>query len=557
MGIQLKKTVGLCWILIFLSGGVGAFQTDSSSNEVMTQELVEMYANLEKANKSNDTTEIVRASLNLLGVLENMNQWGRGRELGLRLPKLVKGVKNDTLKIKAYMKIGTVTTPIIKTNNLTNKALTPGYFQKQDSIIFWIKKGEQLAIQKGLKSPLLNVYRQLGTRYYFKARMGYGDKEGHRNFDTAFVYLDRLEKLGYELDRKDKVISSLVWQAYAHIKEEKYTEGYEKIFEAYSLSKTLDSELSAVEMANIFDAMFGNYVRMLESNKSDTLLWIRSNLTKWRNRQNRADLAEEIADMDRQYETTFTKDQLSAQEELNQLQQTQLGQRNVIIGIVALLFLSAGGGGIFFFRLNRKNKLLAENNALLVKEQNHRVKNNLQMISSLLSLQANQAEGSSKETMLDGSRRVQAIALLHRKLYDDLEGVKEVNIKEFAEELIEDLLFASGKQHIPVKLNLESVTLPVEKSVHLALILNELITNSIKHVFSKPQLNGECLELSVSEEASKILVQYRDHSGSFDVEVFDNSDSLGNQIIRSQSQYLSKNWSVKNEHGFSYRLSIS
>mgnify|MGYP005848368603 CR=1 FL=1 len=270
-----------------------------------------------------------------------------------------------------------------------------------------------------------------------------------------------------------------------------------------------------------------------------------------------ADHQTDIAAMDRRYETAKTKRELTQQATINELQEAQLNHRNFIIGIFLPLLIGTIGGSFYLFRLNRKNQKLAENNAMLVREQNHRVKNNLQMISSLLSLQANRANGSSKETMLEGSRRVQAIALLHRKLYDDLEGVKEVNMKAYTEDLIQDILFACNKQDIPVDLEIDTITMRVERAVHLALILNELVTNSIKHVFSRERLNGEYIKLKMTQPNGSIKLVYKDHGGNFDLHCFDTDESLGNQIIRSQAKYLTDHFEIEDEHGFKFSMEMN
>jgi two-component sensor histidine kinase len=258
--------------------------------------------------------------------------------------------------------------------------------------------------------------------------------------------------------------------------------------------------------------------------------------------------------MDRRYETSKTKVELEQQAKINELQQAQIARRNFFIVAMVILFIAIAVGTFYLYRLNLLNKELAENNEMLVREQNHRVKNNLQMISSLLHLQAKNSNGSSKSTILDSSRRVQSIALLHRRLYDDFEGKKEVDIKTYIEELLEEILFASSNQDIPVRLNLEEFKMPIGRAVHLALILNELVTNSLKHVFSRERLNGECIELLLKTTGDKAVLTYRDHGGVFDVDAFKKSESLGNQIIRSQAQYLSKEFKIENEDGFKFEI---
>ncbi len=540
LGINLKKLLSVCLIVLCYSGIAAAFQ--SSSQNTREERLKDIFQKLNASNSNDDRNNY---ALQYARLTDNYLIYVREEVIAEKRERLKELVKEDfpaPIKAEIYSALGGSYGRLLHnyTSKAPHKITSEIFFTYLDSSLYWKSKISSL-------TELTN--EQYGWNQ-FKIASNYFllERTTDLKFDSTLTYL---EKAKYHADQNDVSqldIYIMLWQTRV-ISFKNPQKAIKLGFELIEFAEQHD-----LEKGNVWDTILGAYLRKYNDDTLRTIVdeklnSLRSSLA--------GNFQSELAEMDRQFETSFTKDQLTQQEELNQLQKTQINQRNTILGVVALLLFGSVGGGLFFYRLNRKNKQLAENNALLVKEQNHRVKNNLQMISSLLSLQANQVEGDTKESMLDGSRRVQAIALLHRKLYDDLEGVKEVNIKEFTEELVEDLLFASGKQDIPVKLSLDEVTLPVEKSVHLALILNELITNSIKHVFSKPQLNGECLELSISEKASEVLIQYKDHSGSFDEEQFESSESLGNQIIKSQSEYLSKKWSVEDEYGFSYQLAIS
>ena len=122
---------------------------------------------------------------------------------------------------------------------------------------------------------------------------------------------------------------------------------------------------------------------------------------------------------------------------------------------------------------------------VLLQEIHHRVKNNLQVISSLINLQVRQLEDrSSRDALEECQTRVQAIALIHEKLYQS-KDYSRVPFSEYARGLADNVFSALGvsNNQIKLKLVIEDVSLGVNKAIPCGLILNELITNSLKHAF--------------------------------------------------------------------------
>ena len=193
---------------------------------------------------------------------------------------------------------------------------------------------------------------------------------------------------------------------------------------------------------------------------------------------------EAISKMLTQYETKKKEDKIASQE-------TQLSQQKKVqrlgIGVVILLagFLVFG---IFSYRNRMKsNRLLAAKNAeneLLLKEIHHRVKNNLEVVSSLLALQSAQIDDpNTKDAMLEGQNRVHSIGIVHQKLYQG-ENLGAIEMKDYFLNLSESILDSFGaEERIKIELAMEKLDIDIDTAVPLGLIVNELLTNTVKYAF--------------------------------------------------------------------------
>lgn len=122
----------------------------------------------------------------------------------------------------------------------------------------------------------------------------------------------------------------------------------------------------------------------------------------------------------------------------------------------------------------------------LVRESNHRIKNNLQLVASMLSMQARSAsEPRIAAQLIDAGRRVTAVAHLHERLQVD-DGIA-VAVAPLLKEVCADIVYSSGcdKRGVSIELMASPLKLPAERALALALILNELATNSLKHAYER------------------------------------------------------------------------
>ena len=178
---------------------------------------------------------------------------------------------------------------------------------------------------------------------------------------------------------------------------------------------------------------------------------------------------------------------------------------------------------------------------ILLKEVHHRVKNNLQIISSILSLQTHYINNKSIQDILSASRsRILSMSLLHEQLYNSNNFVN-INFENYIKILTDQLLstYRNPSTAVKFKLDIENIQLDIGTSINFGLILNELITNSLKYAFSEKE-NGE-IEISLKHNETKkdIILKVSDNGKGlpkdFDI---DNMKSLGLEIVTSLVEQL-------------------
>ena len=146
-------------------------------------------------------------------------------------------------------------------------------------------------------------------------------------------------------------------------------------------------------------------------------------------------------------------------------------------------------------RTKAEGRLLAllDEKEVLLKEIHHRVKNNLQMVSSLLSLQTkNTRSKAAIEALEEGKSRVKAMALIHQKLYQN-DDLSVIEMQGYIESLVNSVqsVFKKGGHNINITIDAESVELDIDRAIPFGLILNELVSNSFKYAFPTDKEDGK------------------------------------------------------------------
>ncbi|WP_277656625.1 PAS domain S-box protein [Seleniivibrio woodruffii] len=217
--------------------------------------------------------------------------------------------------------------------------------------------------------------------------------------------------------------------------------------------------------------------------------------------------------------------------------------------------------GVLIFRditeeLNSEEMILTslEENKTLLKELHHRVKNNFQMICSLLALHAEDLpESAEKEFLNESILKILSMALTHELLFET-NSFSRLGSKSYLERMISHLQRASnGADNIIVTTDIADIDLTLDEAVPCALVINELFTNSLKYASPEP----ERLKIHISfrqEGEGKVLVFSDNGQGLKDIESFGSKSSYGHLIIKSLTRQLKGNISFENRNGLTVTL---
>lgn len=167
----------------------------------------------------------------------------------------------------------------------------------------------------------------------------------------------------------------------------------------------------------------------------------------------------------------------------------------------------------------------------LLKEIHHRVKNNLQVISSLLNLQSNSIESrETRELVRESQNRVRSMALIHEKLYQS-ENLAEINFAEYLRNLTRDLFRSYGAGGVTLKLQTEEIRLDVDTAVPCGLIVTELVSNALKYAF--PHGKGGDLHISFAQVSrDRLALTVTDNGVGLPKEIDPkNPKTLGLQLV--------------------------
>jgi len=365
-----------------------------------------------------------------------------------------------------------------------------------------------------------------------------GDKRG------VAISLVEKSKFLYQNKRFEEALSTLD-EAETYAREVNHTESIIKIFK-------LRGELHEA-------------LRQYENALNDTrsLIKFQDSLHIEERRKVTLELEEKYQNQQKEQQIRFLEDKDELNSELV-IRQKQVSLYLIILIVALTLFF-----GFVLWQWNKKRRLnqaLEEKNLeiqqnleereLLIREVHHRVKNNLQIVSGMLNVQAHSVEEQQiKEALLESRKRVQSMAIVHTQLYQT-ENIDTIDFKKYILHLIEQIENQFDFEHseqISLECNIAEVLISVDDAISMGLIINEVVTNAFKHAF-KPETQGTIF-VELKEQDEHLTLKISDNGVGFNPEEI-REQSFGIRLIRSLAKSLKASCKWETENGTIFYLSL-
>lgn len=381
-----------------------------------------------------------------------------------------------------------------------------GDFEKAHSFI-------QKAIDACYKLKGFRINQGIAKLYW---TLGY-IYEAEGNFDQAITYLDSSNYFGKQVDFSfDRWIFDSKGRIY--LKQKKYKKALTEFNQELDILNTIEEDFRNHQFYNpIYGNLSEAYAGLGQYEKaylfSMKMATAKDSIFK-------SESEKQIAEMQTKYET------VQKEARIQTLEADKILQRQFLI--IVIILLAAFATMIFLlFKNNRYrskvNQILRaqkkeielknEQHELLLKEIHHRVKNNLQIVSSLLSLQSESIDDQGAfDAVQESKNRVNSMALLHQKLYQG-ENLAAIEMRDYFETIGKAIMDSFGEkaENISLVIEMSEIELDVDTAVPIGLITNELITNSIKHAFPNKE-KGQILVTLVQEESGLLKLNIADNS---------------------------------------------
>jgi len=415
------------------------------------------------------------------------------------------------------------------------------------------EKAEYHILKQGKLDSMLNTQWGLGFHYDF---MGYL-KESQKKYDEALLWYQQSLKTRQNLDSHYNICESNISLGKLLIKMDNCHEAIDYLNEIFKYKKEHQS-LSQEQSAHLYlSQCFENTGQLaLSLNHYKSYKIISDSIYQ-------KDKLKEIAEKEVLLQQTELDKQIVLLNKDNEIKAYKLSKQKLVLlssllGLLAFIIFS-----VWIYKLylriklrNFKISIALNEKDILLREIHHRVKNNLQVISSLLSLQSRQIKDSNiKQAIDEGRNRVRSMALIHQNLYQR-ESLTSINVNTYLEKLIEELFetYNISQEDIKLELDITYLELDVDTMIPMGLIINELVSNSLKHAFSNKKYG--LIKVSLVEDNNNLLLSVSDNGIGIDAEKMYKSKTFGNRLLKAFGQKLKADLTIKSEGGTKVELSI-
>ncbi len=519
-------------------------------------------------------------------------------------------LNNDSEKTKAYLLITEVT------KREGNSVVTLDYLLKALSII---ETSNDLATFSRVLDGLGSHFRQAGDlslaeKYYRKSLLIRNDSRDTTGLVYSYQVLGNLYSIqDKENEAKKNYLNALALSGFIsnkgtlstllsnlgsiYLLEKDLDSAYYYYNEAFEIQKGLGNQYSQALLLNNLTALTHEQSKFLESNnyalegislaKEVNAPKILSSLY-----YNLSDNYKALKDFEKSFyyyklsdsiDYELTNKEKNAQlAELQVQYETEKKDKEIALQNIALVkgsaqrnLLIAGISGLIIISLiiyralarkKRSNRLLTEQKylvekrekekALLLRELHHRVKNNFQIVSSLLNLQYYDTEDlKAAQAIKSGQARVEAMSMIHRELYQS-ENITSIEMGDYVKHMIENTAysFQYESDQIDVLVDVDSKSLSVRYAIPLGIIVNELVTNSFKHAFQSVNRPMLSVSIKINEEKGTVSIVVFDNGPGIPDPAHISKSSFGMELIRDLVKQLKGILSIDSQAGAKFSI---
>lgn len=411
------------------------------------------------------------------------------------------------------------------------------FVNKLDSLNYFARQAEKYATRFNNEKDLLDAYLLMGI---------YASK--NKDYEKASVYALRILKYKKKQHQYHDIFFQYNNISFDYLKMEKYAEALRYNDSAYIFQKKFNSQneeylpkiryqiyegLGNVDSAYYYFKQYHDDV--LNQTAQEEKLKIKKIERQYGNDKNEAT----IKDKDRQI---------------------------ILIGsLLAVIIVSSILLTMKNRQINRRNRIinrqlgeltkLLEQKHVLLSELQHRVKNNLQHVISILEIQKESADFNNIDELIRGNQnRIHSMALLHKKL-NVIDNVNDIDLNKYVNELSEVVIesYDNHKRKINISINCDIEKISIEKALPIGLILVELISNSIKHAFKRRSIGIINIEITKTHSTNKFY--YSDNGDGFD---FNKSTyiGLGLEITKGLIDQIAGTIQTKRDNGFELTINF-
>ncbi len=371
-------------------------------------------------------------------------------------------------------------------------------------------------------------------------------------YKEAEQYLLQAYRILDSLNTKDNRLIVLSALSTLYVESGQYKKATEKVYMLLQLAQAYKSKIFLRNAYKVLSEIAE------KTGRTDSALRYYKVYHEWNDKIFNENKERTIADAESRMKQTLQAEENAQLKSLN----TKLRNNSLIAAAASCILLLLA---LLIVRANRKikqkNLVLesqkqmiekqSEEKDILLREIHHRVKNNLQVVSSLLNLQAASiSDQKAKEALMASQKRVKAISLIHQNLYA-FEDLSTISFTSYVQELYHDLrqLYNKGNIELVCTAANEQLEFDIERSVPLGLILNEVITNAFKYAFVGRD-HGTITISCDADENGIITIMVADDGIGLPVSFEDyNSPTLGFSIIRELTRQLKGSVHCKTDNG--------